>query len=379
MEVRYQSSQRVDQIIASLGRTEDVSFSPSSLRLAVAAFTRNRIAVFDVEISTCSAAPHIALTAAAEFSSPALNLPHGVDFLDEDTLIVANREGSVAIFELPADNAREEWEILPIETWPAGGTAVLQSPGSVRVAGTQQGVREVLICNNSGHTVTRHLLDGSAGSGLRSSEIFLRKWLAGPDGVAVSSDRRWVAVSNHETHSVLLYQQGPSLTADSDPDGILRCVTYPHGLRFSADGYQLFVADAGAPYVHVYSSDAGHWHGVRKPVASIRIMDQPRFARGQHNPQEGGPKGLDIDVSSRILVVSCESLPLAFFNARAMLEGYAPEAHDQTLDLQHELMLMRQKGALLNELDDITRSKAWRLTAPLRRLNSLWRRFSAAS
>jgi hypothetical protein len=129
MEVRYQSSQRVDQIIASLGRTEDVSFSPSSLRLAVAAFTRNRIAVFDVEISTCSAAPHIALTAAAEFSSPALNLPHGVDFLDEDTLIVANREGSVAIFELPAGNVREEWEILPIETWPAGGTAVLQSPG----------------------------------------------------------------------------------------------------------------------------------------------------------------------------------------------------------------------------------------------------------
>jgi len=87
MEVRYQSSQRVDQIIASLGRTEDVSFSPSSLRLAVAAFTRNRIAVFDVEISTSPAAPHIALTAAAELSSPALSLPHGVDFIDEDTLI----------------------------------------------------------------------------------------------------------------------------------------------------------------------------------------------------------------------------------------------------------------------------------------------------
>src|SRR4051794_22823616 len=108
-------------------------------------------------------------------------------------------------------------------------------------------------------------------------------------------------------------------------------------------------------------------------------MDQPRFARGQHNPQEGGPKGLDIDLSSSILVVTCESLPLAFFDARAMVEGYAPEVHDQTLDVQHELMLMElveEQGALLN---DTLRSKSWRLTAPLRRLNTLWRRFSAAS
>ena len=176
---------------------------------------------------------------------------------------------------------------------------------------------------------------------------------------------------------MLLYQRRPRLTADSDPDGILRRVAYPHGLQFSADGYHLFVADGGAPYVHVYASDAGDWHGVRKPLASIRIMDQARFARGQHYPHEGGPKGLDIDASSRILVVTCESLPLAFFNARVMLEGYAPEPQDQTLDLQHELMLMEQKGALINA--DLLRSKSWRLTAPLRRLGSLWRRFSAAS
>jgi hypothetical protein len=77
--------------------------------------------------------------------------------------------------------------------------------------------------------------------------------------------RRWFAVSNHETHSVLLYQQGPSLTADSEPDGILRCVTYPHGLRFSADGYHLFVADAGAPIC---------------PPAALRVWP-PRKANAQ--------------------------------------------------------------------------------------------------
>ena len=80
--------------------------------------------------------------------------------------------------------------------------------------------------------------------------------------------------------------------------------------------------------------------------------------------------------SVRGFAVTCEFLPLAFFDTRAMLEGYPLDAHDHTLDLQHELMLMQEKDALLNEM---LRSKSWRLTAPLRSLNSLCRRLFVAS
>jgi DNA-binding beta-propeller fold protein YncE len=50
MEIKYTASPAVRDVIASLGRTEDVRFSPGNNRLAVADFARNRIAVFDIDI-----------------------------------------------------------------------------------------------------------------------------------------------------------------------------------------------------------------------------------------------------------------------------------------------------------------------------------------
>ena len=97
----------------------------------------------------------------------------------------------------------------------------------------------------------------------------------------------------------------------------------PHGLRFSGDGSRIFVADAGAPYIHVYANDGNGWRGVRSPITSFRVMDEAQFLRGRHNPQEGGPKGLDIDDEMNVLVVTSECQPLAFFDPAAILEGVA--------------------------------------------------------
>ncbi|MGH6894014.1 MAG: hypothetical protein ACREEP_17350 [Dongiaceae bacterium] len=96
------------------------------------------------------------------------------------------------------------------------------------------------------------------------------------------------------------------MNQDADPDGILRCVSYPHGLRFGADDRYVFVADAGAPYVHFYANDGQGWRGVRNPVMSFRVMDEPVFVRGRHNPREGGPKGIDIDRGMNVLVATSD-------------------------------------------------------------------------
>jgi hypothetical protein len=47
--IEFTAPQSVNDVIASLGRTEDVCFSPSNRRLAVAAFIRHRVALFDIE------------------------------------------------------------------------------------------------------------------------------------------------------------------------------------------------------------------------------------------------------------------------------------------------------------------------------------------
>ena len=89
---------------------------------------------------------------------------------------------------------------------------------------------------------------------------------------------------------------------------MLRGATYPHGLRFAADDRRLLVADAGAPYVHVFAAD-GSWQGASYPASTIRVMDDETFERARHNPQEGGPKGIDLDPRTKLLIVTSESTP----------------------------------------------------------------------
>ena len=90
-KIQYTAPQSVTDAVGSLGRTEDVRFSPSNRRLAVAAFKRNRIVVFDIDIASSSGATRVALTGGVELSAPALQLPHGLDFIDDDTLIVTRK------------------------------------------------------------------------------------------------------------------------------------------------------------------------------------------------------------------------------------------------------------------------------------------------
>jgi hypothetical protein len=381
LDIEYTAPQSVTDAVGSLGRTEDVRLSPSNRRLAVASFHRNRIAVFDIDIASSRGATQVALTGGVELSSPALQWPHGLDFIDDDTLIVTSRRSDVALFKLPSGERHvPSHEVLPIARWPSDGPTLLNAPGSVVVTRVEEDACEVLICNNNGHTVTRHRFDRDAGRGIRHSEILLQKYLRIPDGVSVSPDRRWIAVSNHTTHNVLLYENSAALNAAAEPDGILRGVHYPHGLRFSADGRHLFVADAGAPYLHIYAQHPDQWRGVRHPIATVRIMDDVVFGRGRHNPEEGGPKGLDIDTCSNVLVVTSECQPLAFFDVPALLQhAFAGgSVREQTiLAISYELSLMQESRTMAEkatEANALLDSMSWRITAPLRRLNSALRR-----
>jgi len=229
-----------------------------------------------------------------------------------------------------------------------------------------------------------------------SDAILLRKWLNIPDGVTFSADRKWLAVSNHNTHGVFLYENSASLDARTDPVGILRRVYYPHGLCFSPDNRLLFVADAGAPHLLVYASDVCGWQGVRNPVATFRIMDEKTFARGHTNLQEGGPKGIDIREDAGVLVVTSEFQPLAFFDLATVSacadgcsqgrDGLIAGSHAADSDRRSDLQALReQKAAEVRyelhvvaqanaAVDAMTDSLSWRVTAPLRGLAQWVRR-----
>src|SRR5262245_58078834 len=90
-QIEYAAPPSVTNILGLLGRTEDLRFSPNNRRLAVAGFTRNRISVFDIDITSSGNKTHVTLTGGVELVSRALQYPHGVDFIDDDTVITTNR------------------------------------------------------------------------------------------------------------------------------------------------------------------------------------------------------------------------------------------------------------------------------------------------
>jgi hypothetical protein len=365
MRLNYTASDHVQKVIGRLGRTEDVKFSPNNCRLAVASFGKNQIAIFDVCITGAPHERQITLTDAIEISSPFFKYPHGVDFINEERIIVADREGDATIFELPRGEGRSDsYQLDPIGV--LGADNFIYSPGAVSVIRKGREIYEVLLCNNFADRVTKHVIDLNRGCSLESDEVLLKKWLDFPNGVSVSG--KWIAVCNHDGRNVLLYDSSVPLHEGSDPDGILRCIRRPHGVRFASDGRLVLVADYQESYVHIYMKGDSDWRGVHSPLTSLRVMsDEDRL------PKEGidtwGPKGIDVDSSLNMLVTTCEVQPLVFFDFGAILQetlqGSGACQEQMSFQINYELDRLDEMKQV-KQLAQLTGSLSWRITAPLR-------------
>ena len=325
-------SARVDCIVspsaqaalASLGRTEDVMFSPSGRRLAIAGYRANRIAIFDVAIEVSAQAKKVVVGAVVELEASTLHKPHGLCFLDEDAVAVANRDGGVQIYAAPS--ARIEpgrHEAQPKQTISGAAAAPIRTPGSLASFPLGPDTIELLVCHNYSNVVTRHVLDRRHGFASIRDDVLLRRDLDVPDGICISPDGTWIAVSNHNTHEVLLYRRTAALGPDAAPDAVLRNVICPHGVRFTRDQQHVLVADAHARYVNVYERGAAGWHGMHDPCRMAPVLDRATYLQGRSNPEEGGPKGIAIDPGMNVLACTTEFQTLAFFDLDEMLSRRA--------------------------------------------------------
>lgn len=304
--------------LPDLGRTEDCRFSPDGRLLLVAGYAAQSIAVFRVA-GTGPGKLH--LDGMAWLSHPRMNHPHGVDFIDARTIAIANRKGRLSVHSLPdtAFDGRRHTAPMRANIRRAARGEPMKTPGSIAVIGRGPGRYDLLACLNYRHAMTLQSMQHRFGLHIRrGGRIVLEAGLAIPDGVSVCRATGRVAISNHNEHAVRLYPSADSLTPEAEPCGRLTGAGYPHGLRFFDNGRALMVADAGAPLVHLYRDPEARWQGERAPLASFRVMDEATFAAGHYNPQEGGPKGIDIDPSEHLMLVTSEHQQLAAFDLAAL-------------------------------------------------------------
>jgi len=165
------------------------------------------------------------------------------------------------------------------------------------------------------------------------------------------------------------------------PRAVLSGMNYPHGVHFAENGRSILVADAGAPFVYLYRSEAD-WTGEHQPEASIQVLTDESFRRGNKDPTTGGPKGIDVTADGRVMVVTCQEEPIAFFDLQKLIasrEAAVPNdaseaevaresilrymAFDQ-LRMDEATAAMRRANEF--EMDILTHSRSWRMTAPLR-------------
>jgi hypothetical protein len=317
----YQATPVVQAVIGRLGRTEDIRFSPSRRRLAFSAFTDGRIIVLEIAITPSPSGPLIFLSDYVAFSSKNIDHPHGMAFIDEHTLVVANRTQFVSIFTIPPmGGAEKEFVIKPLRIIWRNRFRRLDSPGSVDVYPIGKGIYRLLICDNYAHVVTSALLNKKHNFRVSGHNVLLAKSLEIPDGVCVSQDQKWIAVSNHMPGTVFIYANEPDLNPESDPVATLLGMDCPHGIRFVEQDQKIIVADAATHFVHVYANAGKGWSGDYQPYRVIRVLDDHTFQLGRYNVEEGGTKGIDVDLDSGVLAMTCEHQPLTFYALQTFLD-----------------------------------------------------------
>jgi len=303
-------------------RSEDVRFSPSS-RLAAVVTTQGRILLFAVD----TAGDPVRAELLTALVSPDLRGPHGVDWVDEETIVVANRQAGFAFFRVPRANewqpetavaavstVQPHWFGAPGETRSLRGRDIVTGPGSLRIHGGY-----IYAGCNKANTITRHrILDGPS---CEQGELIAQEQIEIPDSAVVSPDGTWLAVGDHDHHRVLIFRLG-----EASPSGELSDprMAHPHGTAFDPTGRLLIAADAGGRGLYVFHAPDGNWNVVQTEAASQALgVAEAVFARVQsetpefYRALEGGTKGIDLSKDGRVLVTTCRGQTLSFFALNA--------------------------------------------------------------
>lgn len=319
-------------------------------------------------------------------TSDRLNQPHGLTFLGNDHLVVCNRAADVCIYRIPlVDTLPGELPMDPVKIISSQGLvrAKVKSPGSVTSYLLGENQYRILVCNDQWHFVSAHKIILGESVEIINEGVLIEKVLKIPDGICVSPDRAWLAISNHVNGAVLIFENTPKLNRETKPAAVLQGMVCPHGLDFDADG-NLFVADSASPYLFHFEQPKDGWWGKCNPSHSIRVLDNETFYTGRYAAREGGVKGLYVVRAAGILITTHKLAVLEFHDLSALKERAQPVDKDQLdeLRLERDADLVRNKTKVMNHrlslngrlIQGIASSLKWRVRRRVLKLQSSLKR-----
>ncbi len=273
-------------------------------------------------------------------------------FLGNDHIVVCNRAADVCVYRIPVpgDHPRER-RVEPLARIKGHGlfSARVLTPGSVDSYEIAANHYRLLVCNNNWNAITAHRVSLGRSPKIRNEGVLIENRLRIPDGVSISGDGAWIAISNHVDGEVLVYKNTASLDRGDPPAACLRGMVCPHGVRFTADGW-ILAADAGSQYLHAFESKSGAWHGVQEPTTSVRVMDDETFYSGRYDSREGGIKGIELDNANRVLMTTHKRDVLGFYDLTRLRSAADNVDPDEMAELrrQRDWSLDRTKRDVLS-------------------------------
>ena len=304
---RIESERDASQTIAPTPgqRFEGIAFSPSGDTLAIAASEGNALFLFrrkadgrfdDQPCSTISGA------------GSGLDYPHDVSFApcgDSELLAVAQRTGSICIYQ--KRKGADRYDVAPV--------CEIRGPGSKlefsdAVAFVPPENAYLAACNLSAGKLTFYRRVPGPSVSFTSEPVFELEHASinGPDGLAFSACGRWLAIANHGSHTVSIFERSdvPGKSIEYGPDPVtvlneprLRC---PHSVAFTPQTNHLIVTNAGANYFSVYKPRRDGTGGTRwSPIPVLRQTVGPEDVFREVNARnklEGGPKGIAVHDNS---------------------------------------------------------------------------------
>lgn len=271
--------------ISLIGRSESVKASPSGQKLAYSSFDLNEVIIFDYIVDYNG----IRIQRNIRFGT-GLKSPHGLAWIDEHTIVVANRGGPAVVFNISDSTCNYIRSIE--EMSKSNDVTVSVGPQNVKLYFCKTN-NKIDYCDlNDDWSVSVH------GSLAALSDLQV------PDGIALSPSGKILAITSALDDRIVIYdikKQTHHTIGNTDR---------PHSVCFLTE--DLILTTGGNDHSVVCWSTANN-HLIYK----FRILNKQQFSL-RYSDTEGGVKGICSCPRNRIIFLTCPNAPFLAVDARML-------------------------------------------------------------